>query len=116
MPIGARVPAGSGRWASEYSIACRDQCVVAVVSGDSEAVDDHPERTKQPGLLTRRPWLLALGLIVGALVGGLGGQGVRVLRGGHADWAVVLGLVLGATIVGVTLTTWLKWADRPPRP
>jgi hypothetical protein len=79
-------------------------------------MDGDPEVAKQPSSLMRRPWLLTVGLILGALIGSVAGQGIRVLRGGQADWAVVLGLVAGAAIVGVALSMWIRWADRPPSP
>ena len=77
-------------------------------------MDGAPTATKRG--ITGRPWLFACMLFVGALLGGLVSQGVRVLRGGDADWAVVVGLALGSLIVGVPLAMWLRWADRPPSP
>jgi hypothetical protein len=79
-------------------------------------MDDAPEVVKPRGRLTRRPWIITLGLILGALIGTAAGEGIHVLRGGHADWAVVLGVVLGAAIVGVPLSLWIRWADRPTTP
>ena len=77
-------------------------------------MDGDPTATKRG--IAGRPWLLACALFVGALLAGLVSQGVRVLRGGHADWSVTVGLVLGSLIVGVPLAMWLRWADRPPNP
>jgi len=79
-------------------------------------VDGDPGANGRSRSLAAHPWVVAVVLIVGALVGGIPAQAVRVLRGGHADWSIVLGMVVGATIVGVPLSMWLRWADRPPRP
>jgi len=79
-------------------------------------VDTEPEVAKPRSSFSRRPWIITLGLILGALIGSAAGQGIHVLRGGHADWSIVLGLVLGAAIVGVALSLWIRWADRPTTP
>jgi hypothetical protein len=59
---------------------------------------------------------MVAGMFFGGLVAGLVVQGVRVLRGGEADWWEVVFLAVGFGLGGLVLSLWIRWADQTTKP